>query len=129
MKGCVDSYISILIKFLNTSLEKSSFANQLKLAEVTLVFKKEDELSKENDRPVGALSHARKIIERTVFNQMNLFFKSKFSPLLTGFCKNHSTQNALLNVIEKWKHTLDKGKIVGTIIMDLSKAFDTLNHN
>ena len=32
-------------------------------------------------------------------------------------------------MIEKWKHTLDKGKKVHTIFMDLSKAFDTLNHN
>ena len=60
---------------------------------------------------------------------MNLFFESRFSPLLTGFGKNHTTQNALLNVIEKWKHALDKMKIVGTIFMDPSKAFDRLNHN
>ena len=32
-------------------------------------------------------------------------------------------------MIEKWRHDLDKGKKVGTIFMDLSKAFDTLNHN
>ena len=32
-------------------------------------------------------------------------------------------------MIEKWKHALDKGRTVGTIFMDLSKAFDTLNHN
>ena len=38
------------------------------------------------------------------------FFKSKFSPLLIGFRKNHSKQNALLNMIEKWKHALDKSK-------------------
>ena len=58
---------------------------------------------------------------------MNLFFKSKFSPLLTGFCKNHSTQNTLLNMIEKWKHALNKDKNVSTLLMDLTKAFDTLN--
>ena len=46
---------------------------------------------------------------------MNLFFNSKFSPLLLGFRKNHSRQNAVLNMIEKWKHTPDKGKKVGTI--------------
>ena len=96
---------------------------------MTPVFKKEDELNKENYRPVSVLSHASKIFERIVFNQMNLFFESKFSPQLTGFRKNHSTQNAFLNMIEKWKHALDKGKKVGTIFMDLSKAFDTLNHN
>ena len=90
LEGCVDSYIPILTKILNTSLERGCFPNQLKLAEVTPVFKKEYELSKENYRHVSVLSHASKIFERIVFNQMNLFFESKFSPQLTGFRKNHS---------------------------------------
>ena len=58
---------------------------------------------------------------------MNLFFESRISPLLAGFRKNHSTQNALLNMTEK--HPLHKSKKVCTIFIDLSKAFDTLNHN
>ena len=89
------------------------------------MFKKEDELNKENYRPVSGLSHASKI----AVNQINLFFESRFSPLLAVFRKNHSAQNALLNMIEKWKHALDKGKKVGTIFMDLSKALDTFNYN
>ena len=48
VKGCVDSYISILTKILNTPIDRDRFPNQLKLAEVTPIFKKEDELSKEN---------------------------------------------------------------------------------
>ena len=96
---------------------------------MTPVFKNEDELSKLNYPPVNVLSHASEISERIVFNQMDLFFESTFSPNLTAFRKNHSTQNASLNMIEKWKHAIDKGKKVGTIFMDLSKAFDTLNHN
>ena len=72
-KGCVDSYISVITEILNTSLEKGHFLNQLKLAEVTLIFKKEDELRKENYRPVSVFSQASKIFERIVFNQMNLF--------------------------------------------------------
>ena len=48
LKTCVDSYISILTKILSTLLERGCFPNQLKLAEVTPVFKKEDELNKEN---------------------------------------------------------------------------------
>ena len=60
---------------------------------------------------------------------MNLFFESRFSPLLAGFRKNYSTQTPLLNMIGKWKHALDNSKKVVTIFMDLSKAFDTLNHN
>ena len=83
------------------------------------MFQKEDELSKENYRSASVFSHASKIFERIIFNQMNLSFESKFWPLLKGFCKNHSTQNALLNMIEKWRHALDKGKNVGTIFMDI----------
>ena len=110
LKGCVDSYIPILTKILNTSLERGCFSNQLKLAEVIPVFKKEDELKKENYRPVSVLFHATKIFERIVFNQINLFFESKFSPQLTGFRKNHSTQNALLNMIENGDKLLTKAK-------------------
>ena len=127
LKGCVDSYVSVLTKILNTSLESVCFPNQLKLPEVTPVFKKKNEINKENVARV--LSHTSKISERIVFNQINLFFESRFSPLLTGFRKNHSTQSALVNIIEKWKHGLDRGKKVGTIFVDISKAFDTLNHN
>ena len=101
LKVCVDSYISILPRILNTSLETGCFPNQLELAEVTSVFKKEDELSKENYRLVSVLSHESKIFEGVVF---------KFLPLLTEFSKNHSTQNALLNMIEKLKHALDRQK-------------------
>ena len=85
----------------------------------------EDELSKENYRPVGVLSHACKIFEKIVFNQLNLLFFF----LKLRFRKNHNTQYTLLNMTEKWKDALDKGEKVGTIFMDLTKAFDALNHN
>ena len=84
---------------------------------------------KENYRPVSILSHISKIFERLAFNQIEKYFESKFSKLLTGFRKNHGTQNALIKMIELWKKALDEGNKVGAIFMDLSKAFDTLNHN
>ena len=54
--------------------------------------------------------------------------KDKLSNLLTGFRKNHNTQHCLMSMLEKWKKTLDKGGYICAIFMDLSKAFDTLNH-
>ena len=57
------------------------------------------------------------------------FMKDNLSKLLTGFRKNHSTQHCLLNMLEKWKNTLDNGGFVCIIFMDLSKAFDTMNHD
>ena len=75
--------------------------------------------------------HSRYLKERKEKSSTKgiFFFEFKFSPRLTGFLKNHSTQNVLLNMIDKWKHALDKGRKVDALFIDLSKAFDTLNHN
>ena len=54
--------------------------------------------------------------------------QNKFSKYLTGFRKNHNTQNSLLRMIESWKVRHNNGSKVGIMIMDLSKAFDSLNH-
>ena len=51
------------------------------------------------------------------------------SPFLCGFRKGYSPQNALLSLIEKWKIMIDKHGYAGAVLMDLSKAFDTLNHD
>ena len=55
--------------------------------------------------------------------------ESRFSHLLCGFRKNRNTQHSLLKMLEKWKLVLDKGCNIGAIFMDLSKAFDTHNHD
>ena len=64
-----------------------------------------------------------------MYIQIEDFMEDKSSKLLTGFRKNHSTQYCLVNMIEKWKNTLDTGGFVCVIFMDLSKAFDTMNHD
>ena len=66
---------------------------------------------------------------RLIHNQLNEFMETKFSKFLTGFRKNHNAQYALLKMIENWKTQLNKRNQIGVIIMDLSKAFDTLNHD
>ena len=54
--------------------------------------------------------------------------KDKLSKQLTGFRKNHSTQHCL-SMLEIWKKVFDEGGYICAIFMDLSKAFDTLNHD
>ena len=51
------------------------------------------------------------------------------SKYITGFWKNHNTQHALLKMIEAWRLKSDCGNKIGALIMVLSKAFDTINHN
>ena len=86
-------------------------------------------MDKENYRPVSVLPHVSKIIERVMYIQIENFMEDKLSKLLTGFRKNHSTQHCLVNMLEKWKNTLDKGGFVCAIFMNLSKVFDTMKHD
>ena len=58
--------------------------------------------------------------------------KTKFSPYLCDFRKNHNAQYSLLKMeknLETWKKHLDKREEVSVILMDLSTAFDTINHS
>ena len=61
--------------------------------------------------------------------QIATYFEKLLSPYLCGYRKGYSTQNAITAMIEKWKASLDKQAYSGAILMDLSKAFDSLNHN
>ena len=100
----------------------------MKIAEISPVFKKIDNTSKNNYRPISTLSNFIKLFESILFTQLNRYMQIYFSKYLTGFRKNHNTQNSLLRMIESWKVRLNNGSKVGVIIMDLSKAFDSLNH-
>ena len=58
LKSTVDIYLPFLTKIINYSFENGCFLDELKLAEISPIFKKNDSLNKENFRPVGILSHA-----------------------------------------------------------------------
>ena len=103
---------------------------ELKLAEVSSIFKKKDGLDKENYRPVSVLPHVSKVFERIMYHKINDYMKDKLSKhFITGFRKNHSTQHCSSCMLEIWKKVLGKGGYICAIFMDLSKAFDTLNHD
>ena len=53
----------------------------------------------------------------------------KLSKYITGFRKNHNTQHGSLKMIETWRSKLNRENKIGALIMDLSKGFDTINHN
>ena len=125
----LDIYPPFFTDIINQSLRNSIFLDELKLAEVILLFKKVDPFDKISYRPVSLLLHMSKVFERIVFNQINEYTEPFLSNLLTGFHKNHNTPYCLSKMLEKWKEALDKGNFVDAIFMDLSKVFDTLNHD
>ena len=60
--------------------------------------------------------------------QMKEYIEKYLSPFLCGYRKGYNAQYALTSMIEKWKKHLDNNGIAGALLMALSKAFDTLNH-
>ena len=110
------------------SINKAEFPSILKLAEVCPIFKKDDRLDKRNYRPVSVLPCISKIFEGIIVDQLSLYFEQLFSPFLSGFRKSHSCQSVLLRYIDDCKLVLDKNLLSGSILTDLSKAFDSLPH-
>ena len=108
--------------------KKYQFPENLKLADITPFFNKVDKNLAKNYRPVSVLPTLSKVFEKImqkrVINHVNTFL----SPYLYGYKKGFSTQYALLSLLEKWKKTIDNKGFAGGVLMDLSKAFDTLNH-
>ena len=63
-----------------------------------------------------------------MFRQISSFMDSYLSKQQCRFRKGYSPQYCLLMILEKWKNAVDKGKCFGTLLTDLSKAFDCLSH-
>ena len=113
----------------NEIITQKSFPNNLKLADVTPVFKKEDASLLKNYRPVSVLPVVSKIYERIMQKQILEPIDKHLSPHLCGCRKGHSTQAALISMLERWKLSVDNKGFAGGVLMDLSKAFDTRNHS
>ena len=114
---------------INKCISIKSFPDELKVADVIPVFKKEDPNNKANYRPISLLPIISKIFERVLFEQIEMFSEKILSPKLYGFRKGHSTQHALLNLLKNWQNSLDMSGVIGAILMDLSKSYDCLPHD
>ena len=113
----------------NEIITTGSFPKKLKLADITPIHKKLEETLKKNYRNVSVLACVSKIFEKLMFKQVSSYIEKYLSKYLCGFRKGYNTQYALMALIEKWKKTLDKKGYAGTVLLDLSKAFDTINHD
>ena len=118
-----------LCKLINFSITECKFPDILKFAEVSAQYKKSDMLCKENYRPVSILAALSKVFEKVHCKQMTSYFNDIFSKFLSGFRKKYGCQSTLLRMVENWKSAIEAGELVGTVAIDLSKAFDSLPHS
>ena len=123
----IHCYCEKLTNILNDCLKENGIPILIKVVKICPSFKKLDNTPKDNYRPINTLCNFAKPFESIIYSQLNDCMKSKLSEYHTGFRKNHDTQNSLLRTIESWKAKLNNGSEV--IIINLSKAFDSLNHD
>jgi hypothetical protein len=126
------TYISKPITCLiNSSFRHGVFPDVLKMAKVIPVFKTGDRSLLSNYRPISILTTFSKIFEKAIVTRLNSFL-FKFNILYEnqyGFRKNHSTVMALLSLVDKVADAMDKKKASAAVFLDLSKAFDTIDHD
>ena len=113
---------------LNMCFTSGMFPDILKQAEICPIFKKGDVMNVCNYRPVSILPNVSKIYEKENVRQLENYFENLLSPYISGFRKTHSCETVLIRMVEHIKKSLDHGKIVCAVLMDLSKAFDCISH-
>ena len=125
-----DLIVDPLLHIINLSLNQGIFPSKLKLSKVIPLYKKDLHTNPGNYRPVSLLSIFSKIIEKVMHSRLYSFldtFHILFD-LQFGFRRNHSTILALIEIVDNIRKEIDRGNSVIGIYLDLSKAFDTVNH-
>ena len=89
----------------------------------------DSEIDKTLFRPVTVLPAMNNIFEKILASQLTSYFQGVLSDFLSAYRKHHSCHTTLLRLVEDWKKSLDDGKLVAMVAMDLSKAFDSLPHS
>ena len=128
MKRNSDIFSKILTDDLNNSITTAKFPDNLKCADITPAFKKDDRLIKCNYRPISILPTSSKIYEKAVYKQIYQYFENIFSRQICGFHKGFNSPHCLIFMLEKLRKAIVEGLYTGILLTDLSKAFDCLLH-
>ena len=124
----VSTPLSIII---NQFLCNGIFPSKLKIAKVIPLFKKGDIQLFGNYRPISLLSSVSKVFEKAAYGHLYEYFSSHalFYDSQYGFRKYHSTELAALELVDRIHKEIDENKTPFSVFIDLSKAFDTLDHD
>jgi hypothetical protein len=115
----------------NLCIYKGIVPTAFKCGKVTPIHKKGSFDDMNNYRPITVLSVLTKPLEKHIQSHLLRFFElhSLFNTYQSAFRKFHSCQSAALRITEKYLRAFDDSKLCGTVFVDFSKAFDTINHD
>ena len=120
-----------LFMIFHSSFNEGIFPEQLKVAKVSPIFKVGNIEEIGNYRPISVLPIFSKVLERIMYNRTYQYFKVNdiIFPKQFGFQVNNSTHDAILNLTNGILKSLEKGQFTSGVFINLSKAFDTVNHS
>ena len=133
LKQCYDQLSPILLQIINKSLQECTFPDSLKHAVITPIIKDKDGdvESFKNYRPVSNLTFLSKLIEKCASLQLHKYLSENdlYPTCQSAYRKNHSCESALLKVVNDIQSEIANKKMVALITLDLSSAFDTIDHD
>ena len=126
-----DSITESLTIIVNQMLKTGTFPELLKISKVIPLYKKGDNSSLSNYRPIALLPSISKIFEKAILTQLTEYLENNsiIHPHQYGFRKFHSTEYAALHLTDYINYEMDRGKTPTNLYLDFSKAFDTLVHS
>lgn len=130
LKLCCPFVVPFISHIINTSLILNTFPKQWKEAYVIPVPKVPNPVLLKHLRPISILPAMSKILERVMHQQLTKYLNvcDILPANQSGFRKSHSTTTALMQVSDDILEATDTNKITALILLDLTKAFDTLDH-
>ena len=120
----------IITYLINLSITTNVFPDEFKCAKVKPLYKKKDRTEVENFRPVSILCIVSKILEKAVYIQFEKYLLDNniLYSHQSGFRKGHSTDSCLIDLFDYIHCSISEGDYVGMVLLDLQKAFDTVDH-
>ena len=131
LKNCAHSLYTPLTELFNSSLSCSIVPMDWKSGTITPIYKGGNRSDVSNYRPVTLLPVISKVLERLVANKLikHLDESNLFSIAQHGFRKGHSCLSNLLLTLDDWTKAVDNGNPIHACYLDMSKAFDRVNHS
>ena len=120
-----------ITKLINLSISTAKFPDGCKIAKLKPLYKKGSSLEPKNYRPISLLPLVSKIFEKIIHDQTQKYLDEKkiLYTYQSGFRPKHSTSTCLSLLQNKILNGFDNGQLTGMILIDLQKAFDTIDHN
>ena len=129
LKDAANIITKPLTNLINKCITENTFPSNAKVAYILPFFKKDDRSDKKNYRPISVLSSLSKVFEIVLKTQIVTYSDKILSPNVSAYRKGYNTQHVLIRLLENCRMELDNDKMVGGILMDLSKAFDSIPHD